>query len=82
MGQIMKTITTNGWIKTSERLPQKPGVADYEHVWCLIVHKGEVIMRPWNCEHGCWDQEDGDDFQFEATEPSHWMPLPEPPHEA
>ena len=43
------------WIKPSDRLPEKPGKSSYEYVECLIVRKGEVLMRPWNCEHQCWD---------------------------
>jgi hypothetical protein len=64
------------WIKTSERLPIKPGKRSYEHVDCLVVFKGQVFARPWNCEHECWDDEDGDDHWAEALEVTHWMPIP------
>ena len=67
------------WIKTSDRLPEKPGKSHYEYVECLIVYKGDVIKRPWNCEHLCWDDEEHDDFFCDPKEPTHWMPLPEPP---
>ena len=67
------------WIFTKDRLPEKPGVHDYEHVKCLIHVHGETVIRPWNCEHRCWDDAHGDDFQFGAAEPTHWMPLPAPP---
>lgn len=68
-----------GWIKTTDRLPEKPGKASYEYVDCLIVVNGEVLQRPWNCEHLCWDREDYDDFAYEALTPTHWQPLPTPP---
>lgn len=67
------------WIRTKDRLPEKPGKRDYEYVDCLIYHKGERKIRPWNCEHLCWDTEDYDDFFAEPTEPTHWMPLPSEP---
>lgn len=67
------------WVRTAERLPVKPGKADYEYVDCLIFHKSEIKLRPWNCEHLCWDDENYDDFYCAAGEPTHWMPLPAPP---
>ena len=66
------------WIKTSERLPEKPGVQSYEYVDCLILVKGDLKFRPWNCEHHCWDDEEYDDFAYEATEPSHWCKVTRP----
>lgn len=68
-----------GWIRTIDRLPEKPGKARYEYVDCLIVLNGEVISRPWNCEHLCWDDEEKDDFFCDADKPTHWMPLPAAP---
>ena len=67
------------WISTAERLPEKPGLKNYEHVYCLIFINGEIELRPWNCEHLCWDRSDGDDFEFQPKEPTHWMYLPEEP---
>lgn len=69
----------DGWIKTSDRLPEKPGLKSYEYVDCLIYVKGEVLQRPWNCEHLCWDDAHYDDFEFHPTEPTHWTPLPPEP---
>ena len=70
------------WTKTTDRLPEKPGVGSYEHVECLIVIRGEVKFALWNCEHLCWDDNDGDDFLYHPTEPTHWMPRPAPPRAA
>jgi hypothetical protein len=67
------------WIKTTDRLPEKPGKAYYEHVGCLVRWHGETFIRPWNCEHLCWDDEGGDDFFAAPLDVTHWMPLPEPP---
>ncbi len=64
------------WTLTTDALPEKPGKASYEHVWCIIRMKnGETLIRPWNCEHLVWDDEEGDDFQFDPTMPVAWMPL-------
>jgi len=68
-----------GWIPTTERLPEKPGKSNYEYVECLIFYKGEILMRPWNCEHQVWDDEEHDDFFCVPTAPTHWRPLPSPP---
>ena len=67
------------WVSTADRLPEKPSKEAYEYVECLIFHRGEIKLRPWNCEHQVWDDEAHDDFFCEATEPTHWMALPEPP---
>jgi hypothetical protein len=66
-------------IRTADKLPEKPGAKSYEHVRCLIFIHKEWRIGMWNCEHLCWDDEDGDDFLYEAREPSHWQPLPPPP---
>jgi hypothetical protein len=68
-----------GWIKPTDRLPEKPGKTSYEYVDCLIVHKGDVLKRPWNCEHLCFDDEHYDDHFCDAAEVDYWMPLPAPP---
>lgn len=70
---------SEGWIATADRLPQKPGVEHYEHVWCLIYYHGEILLRPWNCEHLVWDDAEGDDFYCDPLAPTHWRPLPPPP---
>jgi hypothetical protein len=53
-------------------LPKKPGKSRYEQIDCLIFHKGVVRMSMWNCEHGVWDDEAGDDFYCGPLEPSHY----------
>ncbi len=70
---------TDKWIKTETALPKKPGLKSYEYVECLIFINGEILQRPWNCEHLCWDDIYHDDFQFKPKDPSHWMPLPDAP---
>jgi len=72
------------WIKTSDRLPEKPGIKRYEQIPCLVVRagrRGHVELLVWNCEHLCWDDSEGDDHDCDPYQVSHWMPLPEPPKE-
>ena len=66
-------------IETAKRLPGKPGLRSYEHVRCLIFVNGDWEIGMWNCEHLCWDDDEGDDFRYDPTVPTHWMPLPPPP---
>jgi hypothetical protein len=69
------------WIPTTEKPhPDKPGLARYEHIPCLVVYHGEICIRQWNCEHLVWDDEDGDDFCCKADEVMYWMPLPPMPN--
>lgn len=70
---------TEDWISVKERLPEKPGKESYEHVPCLVNSGWGIHILLWNCEHLCWDQEDGDDISDADQEVTHWMPLPEPP---
>jgi hypothetical protein len=68
------------WISVKERLPEKPGKKAYEHVYCLVYAPREgSVVRPWNCEHLCWDDESGDDVCNLNEQITHWMPLPDDP---
>lgn len=67
------------WIKTSDRLPEKTGNVSYEQIPCLVVYKGYVEILLWNCQDLCWDGNDGDDYECDPLDVTHWMPLPEPP---
>ena len=69
----------NKWIKTVDELPTS---LDHEHVDCYIFISGQVDERPFNTMHQCWDTKDYDDYEFDATKPTHWMispPYPAPP---
>ena len=64
------------WTNTSDSLPQKPGVRDYEQIECLIrMPNGDIVIAMWNCEHECWDDADGDDYRFDPTTPTHWLAM-------
>jgi hypothetical protein len=69
----------NGFQLTTD-LPEKPGKKGYEHVYCLVYAPSEgALVRTWNCEHLCWDDEDGDDYSSLNGHITHWMPLPDKP---
>ncbi len=64
------------WTLTKDALPERPGKERYEHVWCIVrMPNGDTLIRPWNCEHLCWDDEAADDFAFEPTKPVAWMAI-------
>ena len=68
------------WTLTIEKPhPDKPGKASYEQIRCLVVHNGEVLIRWWNCEHLCWDDEQADDHFCNVADVTAWMLAPEPP---
>lgn len=65
------------WVfpKSIADMPVKPGKAAYEYVECLILRKGEILARPWNCEHQVFDDEAQDDFFCEWREVTAYMDL-------
>ena len=69
------------WREPSEALPKKPGENRYELVPCLIEHNGYVVISMWNCDHACWDDQDGDDFMAAPGEVKRWRHLPATPKE-
>lgn len=70
------------WILTKDKEhPDKPGKDCYEQIPCLVLYKGKILLRQWNCEHRVWDTEDGDDFFCNTSEVTQWMVLPEPKKE-
>ena len=44
-------------------LPKKPGKDRYEQIPCLCIRRHGVEILQWNCEHLCWDGQDGDDYE-------------------
>jgi hypothetical protein len=65
---ITDAFTRARWIPVSERMP-----ADKEYVLTFSCsdHNGYIEMRVQQRRDGEWD--------YDETEPSHWMPLPAPP---
>lgn len=62
-------------IKTLDDLPKKPGKQDYETIPCVLIYDGEFRLSHWNCEHGCWDDSEGDDFFCKPLEPKFYAVL-------
>lgn len=67
---ILAALEAVEWVYPKSRydMPAKPGNANYEYVDCLILHRGDLLFRPWNCEHLVFDSEDYDDFFCEWSE--------------
>lgn len=67
------------WVRTEDSLPERPEDSNDYHIYCYIVVGRMILERPWNYEHECWDDAEGDDFQYAAYEASHWQPMPQQP---
>jgi hypothetical protein len=78
----MQTMSEMKWIASKDKKhPDKPGLESYEHVPCLVIHRGMLLFRLWNCEHLCWDDEDGDDYYCDAGAVSYWAEIGKLPTE-
>ena len=65
------------WIPVTERLPEIGQK-------CLIANR-EIVVRGWLRPDGVWKTGVSSDelwSKFSLYQPTHWMPLPEPPKEA
>lgn len=61
------------WISVKDRLPDKDGQ--------YLVYGLGVTVAFLNMRDECWDDADGDDYWKDLDYFTHWMPLPEAPHE-
>lgn len=61
------------WINAKERLPE-----DGEWV-IIVVGEDGVQTAVWNETHQCWDDDEGDDVEYEKDVVTMWMSIPEPP---
>lgn len=68
------------WIKCSERMPED---MDKEvSVDVLVFLEGNVYQAFYDKTSQCWIDTDGDELVDSIYEnPTHWQPLPEPPHD-
>jgi hypothetical protein len=66
------------WISVSERLP---GANERVLIFCPLLEPEEIIgatlLKASLPSGGAWSCDDGQ--LLGETEPTHWMPLPEPP---
>lgn len=68
-----------GWISVKDRLPEDK---TSNSVYCLVYDSYDgIVVRPFNQEHLCWDDESGDDYYTDAKggKITHWRPLPDNP---
>lgn len=79
------------WISIKDGLPPREENGHYSQVPCLVnkryqyVRNGkegfyyQIQILIFNHAHECWDNEDGDDYNCDIENVTHWMPLPPPP---
>ena len=67
-------VTVQEWISVKDRLPEIGQK-------CLIANR-EIVVRGWLRPDGVWKTGVSSDeiwSKFSLYQPTHWMPLPEPP---
>ena len=73
---IMNGVTVQEWISVTERMPEIGQK-------CLIANR-EIVVRGWLRPDGVWKTGVSSDeiwSTFSLYQPTHWMPMPEPPKE-
>lgn len=60
------------WISVEDRLPAL-------NVQCLVINKQKTIFIAWQYADGYWEYDEN--AQYCAYGVTHWMELPEPPHQ-
>ncbi|EGC8026085.1 DUF550 domain-containing protein [Salmonella enterica] len=67
-------VSPDGWIPVSERMPEESG-----RYWCYVEEQNSLGKShyQWNCS---WNGQAWSDKALSGRV-THWMPLPEPPHE-
>lgn len=80
-------VTPDGWISCSERMPEMGErqcyvlAADFKNNYPPNIPNTQVgVYGDWfNDGNPTWDDGDGEDLYLKEV--THWIPLPEPPHE-
>lgn len=63
------------WIPVKEELPSND---EERSIRCLVKTKyGGIVVREYNTEHKCWDDEDGDDYYSDSVggKVTHWRQI-------
>lgn len=70
---IIKSGTIFNWHDSKEELPS---LKDNEgSIACLTLLNGLFRVNVWNQYYQCWDDSDGDDFEFSKEVDLLWFPL-------
>ncbi len=52
-----------------------------DYLQCLICYNGEILLRPYNLHHICFDDEDMDDHFCKIEDVKWWCLVPHYPYE-
>lgn len=55
---------------TTDKNKLKKTEKGFQQIQCLVMRKGLIKLLFWNCDHECWDNSEGDDYEcdFEAVQ--------------
>nr|DAX76110.1 MAG TPA: hypothetical protein [Caudoviricetes sp.] len=70
---IIKSGTIFNWHDSKEELPSLKD--NKGNVTCLTLSNGLFRVNVWNQYYQCWDDSDGDDFEFSKEVDLLWSPL-------
>lgn len=66
------------FVKPTEHFPMNP--SDKCNITCLVIRKNTFMILTWNQHELCWDDEDADDYAFDAMDIVAWAYLPNASH--
>lgn len=70
---IIKSGTIFNWHDSKKELPSLKD--NKGNVTCLTLSNGLFRVNVWNQYYQCWDDSDGDDFEFSKEVDLLWFPL-------
>ena len=74
---MKRTVIDNGtvikWHNSKEELPNLKNKED--NIMCLTLEDGMLRLNVWNQYYLCWDDAEGDDYQFAKEHEFLWCPL-------
>lgn len=70
---IIKSGAVLKWHNSKEELPNLKNKED--SIMCVTLDNGMIRLNVWNQYYQCWDDADGDDYEFSKEYELLWCPL-------